>query len=249
MPRSDSGTNEVEDFREGRIRFVTWRTMEAVIGCKPSQRAMIGNHCKDFPPATGGKIDGIECCEQLSRTTAGFLMATWRKNAQDVLAKWEANLPRNATHSASPPAKARKAPDLADFEGLEEEADEGDIGAAAALRRMRTTERVLHAKYLKLMDDDDPNAAGVMKQWKDLIDQLRKMETEILAIEKSRGSLVEEAEMKRYVSAFVMPIKSKLLAMPAQIAEELVGRDAIEMTEILTLEIRKILTELAQWKP
>jgi len=250
-PKVRESPTEIDDFKAGKMRWVTWRTMEAVVGMKPSQRAFVEKYCPGFPPAVGGKLDGIEACEMLSKiTSTGNTISNMRHSAIEVLKAW-----REANTSPAKPSLVKPAPAhpiiTLDVEDIPEAPaiDLTDIGAAAALRRLRSTEQTLHTMFMQLVIAKDPGATAVMRQWKDVIDQLRKMESEILDIEKSSGSLVEASEMKRYVSSFVMPIKSKLLAMPAQIAEELVGRDTIEITEILTLEMRKILTELAQWKP
>ena len=248
---------EQSAFRAGRQRWIAYATLLEVIGVKSTSLGAVRREFPEFPKCINGKIDGIAACECLAkgstRTAVGQSIVT---SATEILKNFKSSPSRQtlaARKDADPtPAAPVRAPTpepVAAPKRMVKPPEELGLGASAALERMRVTEKQLNDLYIEQLDANDSNAQTTFRMWKDLVDQLRKMEAEIFSIEKAKGSMIDMAEMKALIQSFVAPVRSKLMAMPAQVAEELAGRDAIEVQEILETEIRKLLGELSKWTP
>lgn len=91
-------------------------------------------------------------------------------------------------------------------------------------------------------DPDDPDELRAAKIRKEnaLADKHE------IAVEVSRGLLVEAEAVEREWIRIATVIRTKLESLPASVAASLEGRSAVEIEHVLDDRIREVLTELSQ---
>lgn len=120
-------------------------------------------------------------------------------------------------------------------------------GAIAALDRLRVMEATLGVKYAEAVSNSDYELAQMIhRQWKDLVDQLRRLEGEIVEIEEATRRSIPMEEAKKAIAKVVSVIKGRLLLMPSQLAHELAEREVKDVQEILQRQVENMLESMSK---
>lgn len=244
MRHSKNGLN----FIEGRERGTTWPVIKEILGVTDPtiQKWKTSPGC---PQSIGGVIDGKAVMEFImARPTKGKGYEVQAK-ARGILNKFQvkgesmrkAKKPKVVEAITPQPPITTPPPAEFVYEPDEPVLRNTQRGVVNALERLRDAELQLAELYSTQLRISSSESGATFRQWKDAIDQLRKLESEVLDIEVKKKNLISMDEAQQILSAQIAPVRSKLLLFPAQVSHDLENRDASEIQEILNNEIHTLL--------
>jgi hypothetical protein len=126
----------------------------------------------------------------------------------------------------------------------------GELGLAAAIRRLQTAEAEAHAEYdqAKASGGDAAQATARAKAWLALSEQLRKVEQSTPEVEQANKKSLRIDELQRELGSLFVRLRQDLESMPQRIGLELVGKDEIGIREVLKREAGEIIHALYSCK-
>lgn len=249
-----------EDIRNGKHSRCSWAALGRALDL--SVHTVSGwqkNAPEGMPKSTAGSIDVVEACEWIMATKGYGKGAITVAKAAAILSKLKGytiitpGRPKDNPVPNKGVSKKPLPPPVPDSVSEEVNAVvithpriNEQLGIEASLDRARQLELQLALDYQTALDEGDgARALVLLGQWQKCVETMRKLETDILDVLKERRVLVKLDEVKEIFNATVLPIKSRLLLLPIQMASLLENRDAAEIREILDEELRKILTEFS----
>ena len=121
---------------------------------------------------------------------------------------------------------------------------ETEVGIEHAVARARRFE----AEFAREVDDamgDPASLANNLNNWNKTLEILRKTEESCLKILEEKRDLVRMSEVRDLYSKGILPVKTRLMALPVQLAPQLVDQELPTITEILTKAFTKVLADCA----
>lgn len=118
-------------------------------------------------------------------------------------------------------------------------------GIEAALERIRVTEKHMAGKVQESVGDP-ATFKIVMKNWQDVVDLLRKTESEALVILEKQKITVRLDEAIAIYNKGIATAQTRLRALPAAVASDLEDQDVITIQEILEREIDRALEDISK---
>jgi hypothetical protein len=110
----------------------------------------------------------------------------------------------------------------------------GEVGAAAALRRLEETEAVSFRLLQAALKTGDPVEVKIAREnWLRIGDSLRKYDIQVAAERRNSGELLPRAELEAHVSHFVQWLKIAAVRTADSLANQLAGESVAEMSESL----------------
>ena len=119
-----------------------------------------------------------------------------------------------------------------------------DVGIEFAVERARRFE----AELAREVDDamgDPAMLANTLANWNKTLEILRKTEESCLKILEEKGDLIRMSDVRDLYSKGILPVKTRLMALPVQLAPQLVDQDLSTQIEILTTAFTKVLADCA----
>jgi len=190
--------------------------------------------------SSGGKMPEDTVPKAIA-SRAGTKRDAESAKALETTAKTAEKSEKSPVSEPSPPP-----PPVAERNRAERNRERGKKGITHALERLRDAEQELGERFHEQLETEDPSAGVTFRLWKDAMDQLRKLEAEILEITRASGENIPAEDAKRAISLVCGAMKSRLLLLPTQIAHELADRDAPDIQEILQANVNSILDGLSK---
>jgi len=125
----------------------------------------------------------------------------------------------------------------------------GELGLAAAIRRLQSAEAAAHAEYEAAQDGGDAaQATARAKAWLALSEQLRKVEQSTPEVEQANKKSLRIDELHSELGSLFVRLRQDLESLGQRIALELVGKDEISIREVLKREAGEIIHALYSCK-
>jgi hypothetical protein len=121
----------------------------------------------------------------------------------------------------------------------------GEKGIEHALARIQDTE----VQLAQIVQDnkDDPNAlANDLRNWNNILEILRRTEVDALKVMEEKRQLIRLDEAKALYDKGILPVKTRLMALPVQLASQLEDQDAPTIQKMLERAIAKTLTDISE---
>lgn len=120
-----------------------------------------------------------------------------------------------------------------------------EVGIEHALNRIRQLEVIL-AKKVREAIDDPASTADALRSWNQTLEILRKTEVDSLKVLEEQKQLVRMDEVKELYNKGIVPVKTRLMALPSQLSRSLENQDSTTIQKILTNSIAKALDDISK---
>jgi hypothetical protein len=119
-----------------------------------------------------------------------------------------------------------------------------DEGIEFALKRIQETEVQLAALVQENMDD--PHAmTDALRNWNNALEILRRTEVDALKVMEEKRQLIRLDEAKSLYDKGILPVKTRLMALPVQLSSQLEGQESHVIQKMLEKAITKTLTDIS----
>lgn len=121
----------------------------------------------------------------------------------------------------------------------------GERGLKAAIERLRQSEVETHAGYQAAIQAQNEALAGKrLKEWNQIIEQLRKVEGSSPEIEEANRNSVSLSDLRLELTEMFARLRQDLDGLPRRVAGELAGADEITVRQVLTRETGELISNL-----
>ena len=120
----------------------------------------------------------------------------------------------------------------------------GEEGIEHALKRVQKTEAQLAVKVQESIHD--PALMGDnLRNWNQSLEILRKTEVDCLKVLEEKRTLIRLDEAISVYDKGILPVKTRLMALPVQLSTMLEGQDAATIQSIMEKQITKALEDIS----
>jgi hypothetical protein len=125
----------------------------------------------------------------------------------------------------------------------------GLLGLAASIQRLRQAEEAAHYDYQQAKTESDAfTTAQRWKIWKEISEQLRKVELATPDVAEANKSSVSISEVQTALNELFAKLRQDLETLPRRLSLELIGKDEIGIREVLARETNEIILSLFNCK-
>lgn len=163
----------------------------------------------------------------LARSSKGRGQIHLREIAMNVKSKW-------GTKKETPKKKSAPRKKKVLEEGIE-----------FAVKRAQRFEREMAEKVDDAGDDVSLLANG-LNNWAKTLELLRKAEVDSLKVLEEKGQLMRVDEVREIYSKGIIPVKTRMMALPVQLANLLADQDEKTIIKILSEAIEKTLVDISK---
>ena len=118
-------------------------------------------------------------------------------------------------------------------------------GLEFALKRLQAVEVKLADKVHNSVGD--PALFNEhLRNWNQILDSLRKIEVDALKVMEEKGDLIRVDDAKAFYDKGILPVKTRLMALPVQLSNILEGQDAATIQSVMKSHITKILSDISK---
>jgi len=118
-------------------------------------------------------------------------------------------------------------------------------GLLAAILRLRAAEIQAAQDYQLSLSTQDANlVARKKKDWLDLVESLRKVESSNPDIQKANSESLPLADVERETARMVHAFRTALEALPRSLPQKLAGADEVTILETLSKAVNEALGQL-----
>ena len=118
-------------------------------------------------------------------------------------------------------------------------------GLLAAIQRLRGAEIQAAQDYNLALSTNDPDLGRAKKKdWLDLVEYLRRVESSSPDIEKANAQTLTVADVERETARMCNAFRVALEALPRSLPQKLVGADQVAIQETLAQAVNETLGQL-----
>ena len=120
-------------------------------------------------------------------------------------------------------------------------------GIEFAVKRAQRFEKQLAEKVEEAHENEDISLiANSLQNWSKTLEILRKVEVDCLKVLEEKGQLMRVDEVREIYAKGIIPVKTRMTALPVQLANQLADQDEKTIIQILSEAIEKTLTDISR---
>ena len=197
---------------------------------------------KDCPKSVHRKYDVLAVCQWILANLGG--KSTAPAKATQILEFFNGTGSELKKKKSTSNVQSKKNTDFSSVEGDLILNDEK--GIFAALQRLQTMEVFLSQKFQTAIIDSPETAGTYFKSWESAVSRLESLELQALKVLKEREELVPIDAIQEKWAQMIAPVKTKILALPVDIAPNLANRDRVAVQEELKEYCDKLLLDCSE---